>query len=73
MHTALQRNPRWNGSSQAERDMYGAGGRWLRRGVAEGAVGYDRTACYSGRVSRISVFAEGFVPNKVPGAAMHEP
>ncbi len=73
MHTALQRNPRWNHSSQAERDMYGADGRWLRRGAAEGIVGCDRAACYSGRVSRTFAFAEGFVPDKVPGAVMHEP
>ena len=35
VHTALQRNPRWNRSSQAERDVHGADGRWLWRGVAE--------------------------------------
>ena len=36
MHTALQRNPRWNPKdSKAERDVHGADGRWLRRGAAE--------------------------------------
>lgn len=45
---------------KAERDVQGADGRWLWRGIAEGwrlpgtqgaeAVGSDRTACYSGRV-----------------------
>ncbi len=59
--------------SQAERDVYGADGRWLRRGAAERTVGCDRTACYSGRVSRTFAIAEVFVPDKVPGAAIHEP
>lgn len=31
-------------------DVYGADGRWFRRGIAEGKVGSDRAACYSGRV-----------------------
>ena len=33
-----------------ERDMYGADGRWLWRGTAEGDLGSDRFACYSDRV-----------------------
>lgn len=34
VRTALQRIPRWK-LSRAERDMYGADGRWLQRGAAE--------------------------------------
>lgn len=46
--------------SQAERDMHGADGRWLRRGAVEHLemLDSDRTACYSGKVS--------MVPGEVP-------
>lgn len=59
---APQRNPRgdrddqffyWNRMfPELREDVHGADGRWFRRGAAEGRVGSDRNACYSGRVCK---------------------